>query len=251
MKVKVTRISLIASAVSLALGSGLALAQEQEDPSADRESEQRSQEQRPAAVSDSRSQQESRSEDESRAQPQADARPGQDQGDFESIAEQNPDLSKFVEAVSAAGLTDALTSGSDYTIFAPTNDALDSEDLDSLLEQDNREELVAMLRAHIVADDVDREMAGRIGQAQTIDGGVLDISVDEEDKLMIGDAEATDEEIEIGNLRVYAVDAVLPSNPPAQTARNEAARQPGDAQRGAFGDRSESPEVPAPEARPQ
>jgi uncharacterized surface protein with fasciclin (FAS1) repeats len=225
MKAKVTRISLIAWAVSLALGSGLALAQEQQDPFADRESEQRSQEQRPDAVSESRSQ------DESRSQQQSDARPGQDHGDFESIAEQNPELSKFVEAIGAAGLADALTNGNDYTIFAPTNDAFDSENLDSLLEPDNREDLVAMLRAHIVADDVDRAMADTIGQAQTIDGGVVDISVDEKDKLMIGDAEATDEEIEIGNLRVYAVDAVLPSNPPAQTARNEAARQPGDAQR--------------------
>lgn len=214
MKAKATRISLIAGAVSLALGTGLVLAQEQQDPFADRDSEQRSQEQRPDAVSESRSQNESRS------QQQSDTRPGQDHSDFESIAEQNPELSKFVEAVSAAGLADALTNGNNYTIFAPTNNAFDSENLDSLLEPANYEDLVTMVRAHIVADDVDRETADTIGQALTIDGGVVDISIDEQDKLMIGDAEATGEEIEIGNLRVYALNAVLPSNPPATTARN-------------------------------
>jgi uncharacterized surface protein with fasciclin (FAS1) repeats len=242
MKVTVTGISRIAAAVSLALGSGLALAQERQDPFADEESaiEQRSAEQRPDANADASAQ---------RSEQEADSRSAVDQGGFEEVAEQNPDLSKFVEAVNASGLADALTSGSDYTIFAPTNEALDGEDIDSLIDQESSEELVALLRAHIVADDVDREMAGRIGQAQTIDGGVVDISV-EEDKLMVGDAEAVDEEIQIGNLRVYAVDSVLPSNPLPQTASNTAPRSGADSRSG-LGDLSGSAEAPDSETRLQ
>jgi hypothetical protein len=36
---------------------------------------------------------------------------------------------------------------------------------------------------------------------------------------MVGDAKAMDSDINIGNLRVYALDAVLPSNAPASAAR--------------------------------
>jgi uncharacterized surface protein with fasciclin (FAS1) repeats len=147
---------------------------------------------------------------------QADARQGQP-SDLDKIAEEHADISKFVEAVKAAGLADALTNGTQYTVFAPTNEALESEDIDDLLEPENREELIALIRAHVVADNVDREMAGWIGAAETIDGSTVDVSVeDAEDgaqgKLMVGDASAMDEDIEIGSLRVYAVDAVLRHN---------------------------------------
>lgn len=242
MKIRVTGISQIAAAVSLALGSGLSLAQERDDPLADRESaiEQRSEEQRPESNAGASAQ---------RTEQEQEGLSSERQGDFEEIAAQNPDLSRFVEAVNAAGLADALTSGSDYTIFAPTNDALDGEDIDSLLEQENQQELVALLRAHIVADDVDREMASRIGQAQTIDGGMVDISVEEE-KLMVADAEAMDEEIQIGNLRVYTVDSVLPQNPSPRTASNTTQRL-GDEPRSTLGDQRRSVEVPDPEPRAQ
>jgi uncharacterized surface protein with fasciclin (FAS1) repeats len=148
--------------------------------------------------------------------------------DFDQLAEGNADLSKFIEAVKTAGLADALTSGTDYTIFAPTDSALEGEDLESLMQPENRQELIALLRAHIVADDVSQELAGNIQQAQTIDGGTLDISMENE-KLMVGDAEATEASgIEVANLRVYKVDQVLARGLPGDTGQRQAAiRQPG------------------------
>lgn len=254
MKSKFTGITTIAAAVSLALGSSAAFAQQADEPVDQRfEQEQRSEveqrsglnqpsaEQLPNAdaqsAADARSQEfpEAETRTDANADSQADSQ-ASDREPFSSLTEQQPELSKFVEAVEAAGLTESLSDGTEFTIFAPTNDALASEDIDSLLEQEDRQELVALLRAHIVADDVSREMAGRIGAAKTIDGGTVDLSVDGE-KLMIGDAEAMDAEIEIGNIRVYAVDSVLPSNPTAQSARNEI--ESTNSVRDSFGDSSD------------
>jgi uncharacterized surface protein with fasciclin (FAS1) repeats len=131
-----------------------------------------------------------------------------DPGSFDELSEEHGDVSKFVEAVKAAGLEDALTDGTRYTIFAPNNEALEGEDLDELMSQENREDLVALLRAHIVADDVDAERAKTLPEARTIDGGAVELS-QEDDGLMVGDAKALESDIELGSLRVYVIDGVL------------------------------------------
>jgi uncharacterized surface protein with fasciclin (FAS1) repeats len=146
---------------------------------------------------------------------------------IDDLAAENSDLSQFVDAVKAAGLEDALTGGTEYTVFAPTNSALDGADIDSLMEPANRADLVALLRAHIVADDVDEQLAGQIGEAQTIDGGSIDISA-EDGKIMVGGKEATEADgFEGGNLRVYAVDEVLSKGRPGQESQ-ASLRQGGD-----------------------
>jgi hypothetical protein len=63
---------------------------------------------------------------------------------------------------------------------------------------------------------------------------------------MIGDADAMDAESQIGNLRVYAIDSVLPSNPAPQSASNALGRE---SARDAFGDRNERAEAPQPEGQ--
>lgn len=142
---------------------------------------------------------------------------------LDRLAEEHDDLSAFVEAVKAAGLADALTGGTEYTIFAPTNDALESmpgRDADDLASAENREELTSLLRAHIVADDVDEEMARTVGEAVTIDGGSVELSV-MDDKLMVDEATVEDSPIELGNLRIYRIDGVLSPDAGARVAERE------------------------------
>src|SRR5690606_17517780 len=75
----------------------------------------------------------------------------------------------------------------------------------------------ALLRAHIVADDVDQEMARNLTEARTIDGGSVSLS-SEGEELMVGDAKVVETDIQEGSLRVYAIDGVLEPNAPAQAA---------------------------------
>src|SRR5690606_20709773 len=72
--------------------------------------------------------------------------------DLDGIAEEHQSLSRFMEALRVTGLDETLTSGTAYTVFAPTNEAFDDQ-WEELQGAENREELIELLRAHIVADD--------------------------------------------------------------------------------------------------
>jgi uncharacterized surface protein with fasciclin (FAS1) repeats/lipid-binding SYLF domain-containing protein len=137
---------------------------------------------------------------------------------LDELAAEHEDLEIFVEAVKAAGLANALTGATEYTLFAPTNEAFESMSgmtREELLTPENRDELVRLLSAHIVADDLDREMAGNIPEALTIDGGAVRVDVEGE-QFTVGNASVVQSDIEDGNLRVHVIDEVLSS--PIQVA---------------------------------
>lgn len=206
---------LSAAAVLLALGSAHAAAQQpgSEQESERQQSTQQQQEQdRPGAASEQQ-------DDEPQTAAADTERSGMGQT-LDQIGEEHDDLSTFVEAVKAAGLEDALTGDTDYTVFAPTNDAFEQMSgmsTDELLQPENQDQLVSLLRAHIIADDVDEDMARSLGQAQTIDGGTVNLSA-EQDQIRIGEASVVESGIQSGNLRLYAIDGVLS---PTQVAAAE------------------------------
>ena len=145
---------------------------------------------------------------------------------LDQIAAEHEELEIFVEAVKAAGLADALTGSTEYTVVAPTNEAFESMSglsREELLAPENREELVRLLRAHIVADDLDREMAGNIPEALTIDGGSVSVDVEGEE-FLVGGRSVVTSDIQRGNLRVHAVDGLLAA--PIQVAEAPAEPEP-------------------------
>lgn len=145
---------------------------------------------------------------------------------LERIVQEHDDLSIFVRALEVTGLGESITGGTQYTAFAPTDDAFEElgGSVDELLAPDNREQLIAMLRAHIVADDVDRERAGQIQEALTLDGNT--VALEERDgSLKIGDASASDSDVRHGNLRIYMIDRVLDRGE-SQVAISEEGRRP-------------------------
>lgn len=213
----------MAAAVLLALGTGTAAAQQSQQPSElpSAQQSERSQTSQSQPQSQSQSERQSQSEqmpsrDSSTAQSSAQSSGGA--ADIDQLAQEHEDLSTFFEAVKAAGMEDSLTAGTDYTLFAPTNDAFEQMSgmsTEELLQPQNREQLISLLRAHIVADDVDEQMAQNLNEAQTIDGGSVSIDASQ-DEWRVGDARVVEEGVEAGNLRVYAIDSVLE---PTQVAR--------------------------------
>lgn len=142
---------------------------------------------------------------------------------LDELAAERGDLDVFVEAVKAAGLADALTGDTPYTVFAPTDQAFEQMSgmtREELLAPENREQLTRLLRAHIVADDLDQAMARNIPEARTIDGGTVSIDASD-DRLTVGDATVVAADIRRGNLRIYAVDRVLAETAPTQVATAE------------------------------
>lgn len=200
-------VKLSAAAVALALSSGIGLAQQSQRGQSDQPAQQQSER------ADSQRQSGQSAGQQDRAQSGQSAS-GQRQGDsqLDRVVQMHSELGTFVEALEKTGLVEELTGSTQYTIFAPTNEAFESmrQDVSELLEPSNREDLVALLRNHIVADDVDPQRARQLQAAQTLDGDEISIST-EGDKLMIGEAEVVTPNIEVegGNLRIYTIDQVL------------------------------------------
>lgn len=68
----------------------------------------------------------------------------------------SPEHTTLVAAVKAAGLVDTLQGPGPFTVFAPVNEAfaaLPAGMVDTLLEPENKEMLVKVLTAHVVAGD--------------------------------------------------------------------------------------------------
>ncbi len=101
------------------------------------------------------------------------------QPDIVDIAASNDQFSTLVTAVSTAGLVDTLKGDGPFTLFAPTNaafEALPPGTVESLLQPENRDQLVEVLTYHVVPGAVTSDqLAGQRLDAETVQGGTVDI----------------------------------------------------------------------------
>jgi len=117
----------------------------------------------------------------------------------------------LVAAVKAAGLVDTLKGDGPFTVFAPTDEAfgnLPEGTVESLLEEANRDKLVAILTYHVVpgkvlADDI----AGQTMDATTVNGGSL--AVDGTNGVTINGANVVKADVGASNGIIHVIDTVL------------------------------------------
>ncbi len=130
--------------------------------------------------------------------------------DIVDIAAGNEDFSTLVAAVQAADLVETLKGEGPFTVFAPTNaafEALPEGTVEALLEEENKEQLVAVLTYHVVAGKV---MAADVeaGDVETVQGSSATITVTD-DGVKIGDANIVATDIEASNGVIHVIDAVI------------------------------------------
>jgi uncharacterized surface protein with fasciclin (FAS1) repeats len=138
---------------------------------------------------------------------------------FDENIESEHKLSKFAAAIEKAGLSKALSNGTEYTLFVPNDDAFAEYGADQ--SDESVEKLREVVRSHIVAGKVDAEQVKSLDSAMVLTGETVAISADE-DKLKIGDAEIVSADLHSGNLTIHVIDGVLePSGLTAQAAEIE------------------------------
>ncbi len=131
----------------------------------------------------------------------------------------------LVAAVKAAGLVEALKGEGPLTVFAPTDEAfakLPEATLSSLLQPENKDQLVAILTYHVVAGRVDSKTALKLGRAQTLQSGEVKISV-KDGRPKVNDANLVVLDLEASNGIIHVIDTVLmppPVNDQASTMRD-------------------------------
>jgi uncharacterized surface protein with fasciclin (FAS1) repeats len=120
-------------------------------------------------------------------------------------------FSILVEALEAAGLTDALAEAEDYTVFAPTNEAFEAlpeGTLEALLQPENQDLLTQVLTYHVIAGAVPADDVIS-GEFATLSGDVLTINADD-GGVMVDQASVIEpDEIIASNGVVHTIDQVL------------------------------------------
>jgi len=121
------------------------------------------------------------------------------------------DFTTLATALEAAGLVDTLKGEGPYTVFAPTDAAfaaVPKETLDALLA-DPKGALTDVLTYHVVAGKV---MASDLSDGMMIDtvnGAQLEVKINADGTVMIGDATVTTADIETSNGVIHVIDTVL------------------------------------------
>jgi uncharacterized surface protein with fasciclin (FAS1) repeats len=131
--------------------------------------------------------------------------------DIVDNAVNSPIHTTLVAAVQAAGLVDTLKSEGPFTVFAPTDDAfaaLPAGTVETLLMEENRDQLTKVLTAHVVpgrlTSEALLEMAGSgTANLTTVSGDALSVG-------MRGDAAVVYDES--GNVYEISIADVMQSN---------------------------------------
>ena len=140
------------------------------------------------------------------------AKAAQEEPDLYEQAEKAGSFETFLSAVNAAGLSDALKGDSDWTVFAPTDDAfaaLPEGTVERLLKPENKDELVAVLSYHLIpgwtfaSTWANEEVAveTKSGKELMIDGNVS--------PFMVGEAEIVTKNIPAENGIIHGISGVL------------------------------------------
>jgi uncharacterized surface protein with fasciclin (FAS1) repeats len=133
------------------------------------------------------------------------------------------DHTTLVAAVKAAGLVDTLSGPGPFTVFAPTNEAfseLPPGTVDSLLNPENKAQLVKVLTYHVVpgrmtAGDLMRAVHDGGGKAmlKTVEGDSLTVMMQDNHLTLTDDkggvAHVTIKDVMQSNGVIHVVDTVL------------------------------------------
>ena len=96
------------------------------------------------------------------------------------MAEKAGHFGILAKLLDAADLEDTLRGDGPFTVFAPTDEAFESlgkKTLSSLLESKNRDKLREILKYHVVAGRVTARDAVAAGEAKTLQGGTVPVSI--------------------------------------------------------------------------
>jgi uncharacterized surface protein with fasciclin (FAS1) repeats len=141
----------------------------------------------------------------------------QSHDDIIDVARSAGQFNTLLAALDAAGLTHTIADDGPFTVFAPTDEAfaqLPSGTVESLLQRENRGQLQAILKYHVVSGRVMALDVKNLRSASTLEGQRVSIS---HDGGMIGidNATVTAADIRAQNGIIHVIDEVL--TPETQT----------------------------------
>jgi len=120
-------------------------------------------------------------------------------------------LSMVLKAVRKAGLTKQLQGDTEYTVFAPTNDAfekLDESTRNDLMTGDSSE-LTTLLKDHLVEGNVTASELSEMDEVTTLNGNTLNVNVMDDGSVEVGGVKVDETDIEASNGVLHTVESVI------------------------------------------
>jgi len=117
----------------------------------------------------------------------------------------------LVAAVKAAGLVDTLKGDGPFTVFAPTDDAfakLPAGTVESLLEPENKDKLIAILTYHVVPGSFEASRVVKMTSGKTVNGQSFNINA-KDGVVMVDNARVVKTDIATRNGTIHVIDSVL------------------------------------------
>ena len=114
-------------------------------------------------------------------------------------------------AFGAADLVATLKGTGPFTVFAPTDEAfakLPPETVQNLLKPENKDQLTAILKYHVVPGRVMAADVVKLQTAKTANGSTFSIRK-QGDGVMVNDAKVTATDIQASNGVIHVIDAVI------------------------------------------
>jgi uncharacterized surface protein with fasciclin (FAS1) repeats len=128
-----------------------------------------------------------------------------------SVATEAGTFKTLLAAVAAADLAETLAGPGPFTVFAPTDEAfakLPKGTVEALLKPENKRQLVALFKYHVVAGSVFARDAVAAGTARTLAGGTVRAGI-RDGRLLINESAVVKSDIAAGNGVIHAIDTVL------------------------------------------
>jgi len=130
-------------------------------------------------------------------------------GDIVETAQAAGGFTTLLTAVETAGLVETLKGEGPFTVFAPTDEAfeaLDEDTLNSLLA--DPEALSQVLLYHVVPGQVTADQVVELDSAETVEGGSVAIRV-EDGQVFINDAQVIVTDVLTSNGVIHVIDKVI------------------------------------------
>ena len=144
----------------------------------------------------------------------ADGHAGKNGNDIVATAIEAGQFKTLAAALDAADLVETLQGDGPFTVFAPTDEAfarLPAGTVESLLEPENRDQLVAILTYHVVPGKVLAADVVKLDEATTVNGADLAITVTD-GNVRINDATVVSTDVIATNGVIHVVDTVILPN---------------------------------------
>ncbi len=134
--------------------------------------------------------------------------------DIVDVAMSAGQFNTLAAALDAAGLVGTLKGEGPFTVFAPTDAAfakLPEGTVESLLEPENKDQLVSILTYHVVAGKLPAADVVNLSGATTVNGADVTIAV-VGDNVRVNDATVIKTDIDASNGIIHVIDSVILPN---------------------------------------